>query len=472
MRENDEAQGKTITYAYDNGGNLLCKTEYAYTTGEPGEATDTILYTYGDEEWKDKLTAYDGQTITYDGVGNPLGYRNGMTFTWQQGRRLAGVTLSDGTEISYQYNTEGIRIGKTAGETETTYLVDSSGTIQACRKGEESLLFLYDSTGRREGFTWYTGEENRGTYYYLYNAQGDIIGIVLANDYSRVVTYKYNSWGKLLEVEGSQAGTVGQLNPFRYRGYCYDAETGFYYVSSRYYDPEIGRFINADSQLNIKDGILGYNMFAYCNNNPIMYSDPTGHSIILASIIIGAVIGAVAGGCAGAYVSKKQTGKVNGWAVVVGAVGGGVIGGLIGWGVGAAITAVGTAATGSAATAAAPVVQKVAEKASTALQTYYPPNDGFSGAVQKVTLDIGTMLQRTGSLYGSFVAPAGTPQQMLSLPYDKIGQTTTYLQVQQPIQALGGKVAPWFGQIGGGTQYLLNSPVQQLLTEGVLKIME
>lgn len=212
-------------------------------------------------------------------------------------------------------------------------------------------------------------------------------------------------------------------------------------------------------------------MFAYCSNNPIMYSDPTGHSVILASIIIGAVIGAVAGGCAGAYISKKQTGKVNGWAVAGGAVGGGIVGGIIGWGVGAAITAIGAAATGTAATTAAPVVQQVVEQTSTAIQTYYPPNDGFSGTVQNVTLEAGTMLQRIGSLYGSYVAPAGTPYQMLSLPYDKLGQTVTYLQVQQPIQALGGTVAPWFGQIGCGTQYLLNSSVQQLITEGVLKIM-
>ena len=127
---------------------------------------------------------------------------------------------------------------------------------------------------------------------------------------STVVSYTYDTWGKLLSTTGSLAETFGTEQPFRYRGYVYDEETGLYYVSSRYYDPEIGRFINADSQLNQKDGILGYNMFAYCHNNPIMYSDPTGHSITLACIIIGAVIGAVAGGCAGAYVSKKQTGKV------------------------------------------------------------------------------------------------------------------------------------------------------------------
>ncbi len=307
-------------------------------------------------------------------------------------------------------------------------------------------------------------------YYYVRNGQNDIIRLI-DGDNNTVVEYAYDSWGTPLSTTGTLASTLGAQNPFRYRGYVYDAETGLYYVTSRYYDPEIGRFINADSQLNAKDGILGYNLYAYCNNNPIMYSDPSGHSIILACIIVGAVIGGLAGGHIAAKVSKAQTGKVNGWAVAGGIVGGGVLGGLVGWGIGAAITAIGAAATGAAGTAAAPIVEQAVEEASTALQTYYPPNNGFSGAIEKVSLDVGTIIQRTGDLAGRFTAPAGTPSQMLSLPYDKIGQATTYLQTTQPIQALSGTVAPWFGQIGGGTQYLLlDGRVDQLIAEGILKI--
>ena len=123
----------------------------------------------------------------------------------------------------------------------------------------------------------------------------------------------------------------------------------------------------------------------------------------------------------------------------------------IGWGAGAAVTAIGATATGTAA----PIVGQAVEKASTTLQTYYPPNNGFSGTIEKISLDVGTIIQRTGDLAGRFTAPAGTPSQMLSLSYDEIGQATTYLQTAQPIQAFSGTVAPWFGQIGGGTQYLL-----------------
>ena len=91
--------------------------------------------------------------------------------------------------------------------------------------------------------------------------------------------------------------------------------------------------------------------------------------------------------------------------------------------------------------------------------------------MEKITLEAGTMLQRTGDLVGRFVAPAGTPTPMLSLPYDKIGQPTTILQVQQSIEVLAGRVAPWFGQIGGGIQYLiLDGRVDQLVRDGIISI--
>ena len=320
------------------------------------------------------------------------------------------------------------------------------------------------------------------SYDYLKNLQGDILGICSVSG-GGIVTilaaYEYDPWGKLLGVRNNSGGVISDetsialRNPLRYRGYYYDSDTGYYYLKSRYYDPQIGRFINGDSQLNAKDGTVGYNLFAFCNNNPIINSDHSGHSITLACIIVGAVIGALAGGHIAAKVSKKKTGKVNGWAVTGGIIGGGVVGGLVGWGVGSAITATGVAATGVASTASAPAAGKVAEKVSTAMQTYYPPNNGFSGAAEKITLNVGTIIQRTGDLSGRFTAPANTPTQMLSLPFDKLGQATTYFQVMQPTEVLNGVVAPWFNQIGGGIQYLLlDGNVEQLLADGVLKILE
>ena len=129
---------------------------------------------------------------------------------------------------------------------------------------------------------------NGKVYYYVLNAQGDVVRIV---DGSRnvVASYSYDPWGKLL----SSSGTLANVNPLRYRGYYYDTETGFYYLQSRYYDPEIGRFINADSYASTDaTGLLSTNMFAYCENDPVNKSDPTG-DVLLEMMLIGAATGVI-----------------------------------------------------------------------------------------------------------------------------------------------------------------------------------
>ncbi len=105
--------------------------------------------------------------------------------------------------------------------------------------GTDTLDYFYDADGLY-GFAL-----NGAEYYYLRNGQNDITGI-LDTDGNEVVSYRYDTWGKLLEITGPLAETVGAQNPYRYRGYRYDTETGLYYLNSRYYDPELGRFINAD----------------------------------------------------------------------------------------------------------------------------------------------------------------------------------------------------------------------------------
>jgi RHS repeat-associated protein len=137
-------------------------------------------------------------------------------------------------------------------------------------------------------------------YYYIRNGQGDIIGLFDSTG-AQVVTYTYDTWGKLTDIIGTMADSVGKANPYRYRGYRYDTETGLFYVGSRYYDPEVGRFINADTIDNTienSDDLLSGNLFAYCTNNPVNHSDPDGTWKIpnWAKITIGAValVGAVA----------------------------------------------------------------------------------------------------------------------------------------------------------------------------------
>ncbi len=148
--------------------------------------------------------------------------------------------------------------GKLLRETITTTSGDTVAT--------ETLDFIYDSNGNP-----YALEYNGNTYYYITNLQGDVMYMVDASG-ATVATYEYDPYGKIINSYGAMA----EINPLRYRGYYYDAETGFYYLQSRYYDPEICRFINADGLASTGQGFIGYNMFAYCGNNPIKYHDSEG----------------------------------------------------------------------------------------------------------------------------------------------------------------------------------------------------
>ena len=113
---------------------------------------------------------------------------------------------------------------------------------------------------------------NDGTKTYLYtrNLQGDIVSIIDTATGNTVAQYTYDSWGNVLTA----TGVMAEVNPIRYRGYYYDSETELYYLQSRYYDAEVGRFLNADEQIN--SGLLGINVFIYCENNPVLYIDPSG----------------------------------------------------------------------------------------------------------------------------------------------------------------------------------------------------
>ena len=139
--------------------------------------------------------------------------------------------------------------------------------------GTDTLHFTYDANGRPTTLTY-----NGTLYYYVTNLQGDVIAI-LNNQGETVVSYTYDAWGNILSCTGSMADTLGTYNPLRYRGYVYDIETGLYYVSSRYYDPEIGRFISPDTTDVLTAtpmGLTDKNLFAYCDNNPVVRVDHSG----------------------------------------------------------------------------------------------------------------------------------------------------------------------------------------------------
>ena len=278
VRENSATQNKTITYSYDNGGNLTERKEYPYSISgieSLGEPQETFSYTYGDTNWKDKLTAYQNETITYDAIGNPLNWK-GRTLTWQHGRQLQRQE-EDGLVVEYEYNDAGIRTKKIVNGQATKFYLNGS-TILTQVTGNEQMDFLYDDAGTLLGFKY--GE---ATYYYIQNLQGDIVGI-LDSAGTQIVSYTYSAWGEPVSVTGSAANTIGAKNPFRYRGYYYDSESELYYLNSRYYDPEGLRFINADGYVTTGDEILDFNMFAYCSNNPVFQKDPSGSFGIAATV--------------------------------------------------------------------------------------------------------------------------------------------------------------------------------------------
>ena len=181
------------------------------------------------------------------------------------------MTLTDGTELAFEYNSDGLRTGKTVGNSTVQYIWNEGNLIAEIRDGY-TLKFLYNN-GEAAGFSYngadyYYGKDSFGVIRYLYNTSGEV-----------VTTYTYDAWGNVLSVAGTLAETVGTVNPMRYKSYYLDPETGWYYLQSRYYDPAVGRFLNADlvEFLGVTKTVISNNLFGYCENNAINYNDFLGY---------------------------------------------------------------------------------------------------------------------------------------------------------------------------------------------------
>ena len=262
--------GTTYTYSYDAQNQLLSQTgggkTYSYTYDGVGniltasDGTTSHTYTYGNSVWKDLLTAFDGESITYDNSGNPTSYYNGTRWTmaWEEGRRLVSAN-GGGKALTFTYDSDGLRLTKKVGNTSYSYLY-AGGKLMRQTDGTNTLDFFYDESGHPYALTY-----NGTTYYYVTNLQGDVLAILDGNK-QVVASYSYDPYGKVL----SATGTLAEVNPLRYRGYVYDSETGFYYLQSRYYDPKVSRFIGMDPAMD------GMNWYVYCSNSPISRVDPDG----------------------------------------------------------------------------------------------------------------------------------------------------------------------------------------------------
>ena len=271
VRENNFAIDKTIIWEYDVGGNITSRKEYAYTTSNTlGAATNTYTYSYG-SGWKDQLTSFGGKACVYDLAGNPTTYK-GDTLSWE-GRLLKTYQKqNESATVSMNYTADGLRVSKTVGNSSTSHYIYNGTTLVQERtvtsSGTKYITFLYNG----EGLTGFVYDNT--LYTYRKNLFGDIIAVYQGS--TKVAEYAYDAYGKCTVILNT-AG-IATINPFRYRSYYFDSDLGLYYLQSRYYDPETGRFINADDVSYLDpQSIHGLNLYAYCLNNPVMYVDPSGH---------------------------------------------------------------------------------------------------------------------------------------------------------------------------------------------------
>ena len=304
-RENNQRLGKTWTYGYDAGGNITSKKEYAYATTELDNAIpiETQDYVYRASGWKDQLVSFGGEEITYDASGNPTGYR-GATLSYEGGRRLKSYKkATDANAYEFTFDEDNLRLTKkhkeASGYDKTWTYWHTDGKLwgeritEKVQVGNFGILFWQDKVTEisyahlSTGLAGFTVKEQVGTaaattksFLFRKNALGDIDAIY-DTDMNLVGEYVYDAWGNCtIEATGTDNYAVMQLNPFRYRGYYWDKELNLYYLQTRYYDPETGRFINADNvalavELGLNE-LNGLNLYSYCFNNPVNEFDKDG----------------------------------------------------------------------------------------------------------------------------------------------------------------------------------------------------
>ena len=356
IRENNKALDKTFVYEYNEIGGISSVKEYAYTTGDiPSTATSTKSYGYDLTE-KDRLTLFGLKSITYDSLGCVKTY-DGWTYGWNKGRLTSiqkGSLSTSRESYGFTYNAYGQRTKVTysffpdvaqqidyLASSTTEYTYDNSGRlIRESYSGRyndnttvsREYIFLYDESGI-VGCLFAKNGATPAAYFYRKNLQGDVTAIYNESG-NKVGEYAYDAWGNCTVLSGAATDVV-RYNPIRYRGYYYDIETGLYYLNARYYNPQWRRFISPDDTSYLDpETPNGLNLYAYCNNDPVNYVDPSGNSVILTTALILMGIGVAAGLSYAAYTDYQDDHNINGsvgWQTYLGSA---MIGGAIGFGIG------------------------------------------------------------------------------------------------------------------------------------------
>jgi RHS repeat-associated protein len=364
LTEDSDGDGGSTSYSYDLNGNILSSVKKIGS-----EIAQSLRYEY-DSVVKDRLlrvvdSSSDAVLRRFSYDGNYKGNPTSMTIKgvernlcWSA-RRL--VSVGDG--IHYSYDENGIRVLKSSGSNTCSFVLEGTNVVSMTERTPSKAVrldFTYDPNGLVLGVT--SGENE---YFYVKDIEGRILGLIDKTG-NYVVKYKYDAWGvpqKTILVSCD----VAEFNPFLYKGYFYDEETGFYYLKSRYYDPTLRRFINADGMAKIdQNSLTKINLYSYCGDSPIEGYDPDGSwdwckfakvvliglacAIAVSAMIVvapglatviltGAALGAASNGVVSAISQLASSGKIDGWQVATdtlfGAVGGAL--GSAGLGMGAMI---------------------------------------------------------------------------------------------------------------------------------------
>lgn len=265
----------TSNYVYDDANNMtkaICMSN---------EVIGDWFYSYSGNQ----LASVNGIPLDYDRNGNTIAYGR-TNYQWDRGSILTKITSGD-LAVSFQYDAMNNPVLRTTDTYDQKRLVWEGNRLVAESDGSRMLSFFYDCFGSPIGFTY-----NGSIYAYCKNAFQDVVGIV-RDDGTLVAEYSYGDFGESGLVTDSNGSGIAYLNPFRYRSYYFDQDLGLYYLRSRWYSPELRRFLSSDSpkvllQQASKSELL-LNKYAYCSNNPISYVDPNGKNVVAAATL-GAVV--------------------------------------------------------------------------------------------------------------------------------------------------------------------------------------
>ena len=353
VREDNERLDTTTLFEYDTNGNMLNKSVAGHTTSNTVTTNPPHSFTLS-SDYADYIESYDGKAIETSSIGN-ITEVGTTTYSWTRAKLLSQVKKSATDYVNYNYDGEGLRISKSHynnGVTTThTYIRDGKKIlVEKINNGTTEKVLNYLYLGENViGFVY-----NNAYYHFQKNLQNDIIAIYNESGI-KIAAYEYDAWGN--HTITLDTNSIGSLNPFRYRGYYYDSETGLFWCNSRYYNPEWGRWISPDSiEYLDPQSINGLNLYAYCGNDPVNRFDPSGHIALwlLGGIVLGA-IGLIGGGVY-AGVKSSQAGN-SGWSLIGDIALGSIVGGVAGFAAGALLGAgISGALTGSFASSVKDVI--------------------------------------------------------------------------------------------------------------------